>query len=223
LSVKFARIKSLDAPADFLYNVISANLEKNKTVLWLVPGGTAIAIAAKTAERLNTAKLNLSRLYISLTDERWGAPEHSDSNYSQLQLAGFMVPGSNIYNVLNGNSALEDTNMFNRWLKARIDDCDYKLGLFGMGADGHTSGILPHSKALSSTQLAEFYDGGQYIRITTTARLISRLDLAVVYSADKEKEPALIKLKQTVDPALQPVQLLKKAKELVIFNDSVGE
>jgi 6-phosphogluconolactonase/glucosamine-6-phosphate isomerase/deaminase len=92
-----------------------------------------------------------------------------------------------------------------------------------MGADGHTSGILPHSKALSSTQLAEFYDGGQYIRITTTARLISRLDLAVVYSADKEKEPALIKLKQTVDPALQPVQLLKKAKELVIFNDSVGE
>ena len=200
--------------------VINKHLDNGERVLWLIPGGSSIEVAILTAEQLTA---DLSNLTVSLTDERYGPVGHADSNWRQLQAAGLKLPGAKLQPVLNGESLERTTASYCEFLQTNFDQADYAIGLTGIGIDGHTVGIKPHSPALESQQLVCGYQAEDYQRLSITPKAIRHLDEMIVYAVGQEKWPVLEALKQNLAINEQPAQILKQVPKLIIFNDLKGE
>lgn len=215
--MRYVKISDPLPAVDYLLDVLCAHLDKGESVLWLVPGGSAIAVAAAVSQRLSHH--DVSKLYVTLTDERYGPVGHADENWQQLETAGFTLPGAQLYPVLSGANQADTTAKFADYIKEQLAARDFKIGLFGMGPDGHTAGILPGSSAVTATGLAATYDAGNYKRITLTPPAISQLDEVVVYALGDNKKQPLEALQTSLPLAEQPAQILKQVPTLTIFNN----
>ena len=204
----------------YLASVINDKLQTGKTVLWLVPGGSAIKIAAKVAKQLQPP---LNGLTVTLTDERYGSIGHADSSWSQLMAAGFSANGATLQPVLNGNSLSQTVNHYNQTLRDDLKQADFSIALAGMGPDGHIFGIKPGSPAINANEDVVGYEWDDYVRITPTLKMIKSLDEVAIYAVGEEKWPQFELLSKDINPSEQPAQLLKKLKKVIIFSDYQGE
>lgn len=213
-------IDSAEPVVRHLVNVISERLKRGELVLWLVSGGSAIAVTVAVQKKLGPNPA----LTVGLIDERYGDMGHADSNWTQLTAAGFDPSACAPLPVLQNRSLEETAQDYEIKLAAALRDSDYRIGLFGIGTDGHTSGILPGSPAAESERLVTYYQGPDYQRVTTTPQLIQQLDEAVVYAMGAAKKPALTAfLKNDLSITQQPAQALKAAKKLALYTDQTDE
>lgn len=219
--IVYRRASSVDAAGAYLAGRITELLKDNRKVLWLVPGGSAIAVAVSAAQQLTN--LDLSNLTVSLTDERYGEVGHNDSNWAQLTNQGLVLNGADLHPVLTGKPVKETIEQFNNFLRVKLDVVDATIGLFGIGADGHTAGILPGSPAVTSQAFAAGYQADPYFRITMTGPAIAKLDEAIVYAMDDSKRPVIEQLQTDVPVEQQPAQFLKQVPKLIIYNGYKGE
>ncbi len=210
--------KSLvEEAAQALANKISGKLSLGKNVLFFATGGSGMDVCIKVSEILrNQPHENLT---VTLTDERYGAIGHADSNWQQLMEKGFSLPDAKLIPVLTGDDASATANKFNQKLNGEFKKDSYKIGLFGIGADGHTAGILPHTGAVDSPDLAYTYKTEKFERITITPKAILALDEAVVYAKGEEKWKTLEDLQASRDIHDQPAQILKTVPLLTMFTD----
>jgi 6-phosphogluconolactonase/glucosamine-6-phosphate isomerase/deaminase len=219
--ITFRKLSSPDPAVDYITQALTAKLSKGKRVLWLLSGGSAIGVATAVADKL--AGQNLEKLAVTLTDERYGDLGHTDSNWRQLADAGFKLPGARMRPVLTSASFDATVINFAEILEEELDRADYRIGLFGIGPDGHTAGILPGSPAVEADDLTEGFEWTDYQRITMTPSAIECLDEAVVYAVGEAKWPTLDKLDEDVDVDEQPAQALKSVPLVTIFNDHKGD
>lgn len=217
----FKKVNSADAVTEYLSTVLTEKLSAGQKVLWLVPGGSAITVVAVVSKKLQG--LDLKNLTVTLTDERYGPVGHPDSNWLQLEQAGFSLPGARMVPVLHGHSVAETTTEFAKHLQEYCQGAAYCLGFFGMGPDGHTAGILPGSPAVTATEWAASYQVPEFLRVTMTPPAIAALSEAVVYAMGEAKAEPLANLQQELPLNEQPAQVLKKVSKLTIFNDQTGE
>lgn len=207
--------------AAYLAQTISGKLALDQKVLWFLSGGSSIELEVKAREQIESA--NLDNLTIMLFDERYGPDGHADSNWQQLQDAGFDFSGTNPLPVLKGLSLAESTEKFQDNLARELKRNDFIIATAGVGSDGHTSGLLPNCPALKSPELADCYEGPDYQRITTTPKAIAQLNEAVVGLSGEEKLAVLEKLQANVPANEMPAQLLKKLPKFIVFNDWTGD
>ena len=222
MNLKLETTANVEAAASFVFLSIMKQLEAGKRVLFFLTGGSSIAVGAKTAELLrHCEKQNLIKnLTVMLTDERYGPVGHPESNYFQLLQKGFSLPQAKIIPILTGDNRDLTTLKFKENLEREFELADYKISLFGVGADGHTSGILPGSDAVKAEDLAYGYDTPTFSRITITPQAIEKLDEAVAWVQGKDKWPTLKNLlEEDIEPSKQPAQILKKVPLLTIFTD----
>lgn len=205
--------------AQYLSRVIAEKLSQGKSVLFLVPGGSAIAVAVRVGELLSTK--DLSRLRVMLTDERFGEVGHKDSNWAQLLASGFAVPGATLFPVLRGHTLEETVRVYDKELEEEILGADFRIGLFGMGVDGHTAGILPKSTASVATNYIHGYVAEPFTRITMTPPAIAKLDVTILYAMGKDKAHAIHELREKRTIRTNPAQALKQARILTVFSDAV--
>lgn len=198
------------AAADYLTKTLLTHLQAGRKVVWLVPGGSSIAVALEVAQTQRAAEesgdCSLAHLTVSLTDERYGEVGHADSNWQQLLDGGFALPGATMIPVLTGASMTKTVENFGEALTAALRQADVSIGFFGVGADGHTAGILPNSPAVRATTPTAGYDAGHYQRITITLHVIAALDEAVVYAVGGTKWPVIKWLKGLQPQSQLPVQ-----------------
>jgi 6-phosphogluconolactonase/glucosamine-6-phosphate isomerase/deaminase len=207
-------------PASFIVKSILKQLGQGKRVLFFLTGGSGIAVGLKVSEFLKGHQVK--NLTITLTDERYGSVGHKYSNWQQFLDKGFAVTGAKIIPVLIGEDRDITTVKFNKILQQELmtpKEVQYKIGLFGVGADGHTAGILPRSSAANSEKLALGYDTPAFSRITLTPQAIEKFDEAVVWMQGEEKWKVIESLEKDIDILKQPVQVLKKIPLLTIFTD----
>src|SRR6185312_14144068 len=93
----------------------------------------------------------------------------------------------------------------------------YRLGLFGIGSDGHTAG-LPAENAPDHVELAAYYEDGSFRRISSTPATIARLDEAVVFVMGEAKHAQLDRLSKNLPVAEQSAQVLKQVPKITVFN-----
>jgi 6-phosphogluconolactonase/glucosamine-6-phosphate isomerase/deaminase len=216
--MRVCTVDTIEPVVRHLAGAISERLERGQRVLWLISGGSAIAVAVAVQKQLAPSP----DLAIGLVDERYGDMGHADSNWTQLLAAGFDPSRNTPLPVLQNKSIEETARDYEVKLKNAMQSSDYRIGLLGIGADGHTSGILPGSPAAGSQRLVDYYEGPDYRRITTTPKCIKQLDEAVVYAAGEAKKPALSMLITSDLPiAEQPAQALKAVQKLIIFTDQI--
>jgi len=219
--MQFIRISSEEPVVSYLVKTLVEHLRAGERVLWLLSGGSAIKVELEVARELLGMPLEL--LSVSLIDERYGPVSHADSNWQQLEAAGFDLPGATLLPVLVGLGRDATVAKWGSSMDELLTSAQYRLGFFGIGPDGHTSGILPNSLAVAATGVDFSYDGGGYQRITTTFTTILRLDEAVVYAVGEAKWPVLDRLNQNVALADQPAQVLKQLDKLTVFTDQPAD
>lgn len=217
----FQKISDSQPVTRYLVQLLTAYLQGGR-VLWLVPGGSSIVIAADVSRQLKPEDTN--HLTISLTDERYGDVGHPDSNWQQLMNTGFQVGNAQVLPVLTGSDMGTTTTAYGKALQEAMSSADYRVGFFGMGADGHTAGILPNSPAVHDENFAASYDAGNFKRITMTPKAITYLDETVIYAVGEEKREALLNLNlENLPLETQPAQIHKQIQKCTIFNDQIGE
>jgi len=211
----------VDDAGRFIVSSILNQLKLGKRVLFFVTGGSSISVALKVSEilREDPDQDLIQNLTIMLTDERYGPYGHTDSNWYQLVKKGFNLPGAKLIPILIGEDMTKTTEKFEAILTRELKVAEYKIGLFGVGADGHTAGILPDSIAANSSDLACSYDTPIFSRVTITGKTIEKLDEAVVWMQGEAKWKVIEDLKSNIDIIKQPVQILKRVPLLTIFTD----
>ncbi len=182
----------------------------------MVPGGSATLVASAASKAIRGVDSNL---YICLTDERPGPVDHPESNWKQLKETGFNYLSREYFEILNGQNADVETTAYSAWLNHFVSVVDFKIGLFGIGTDGHTAGILPGCNTPSGA-LAAYYKDGTRERISVTPQLIAKLDVAVVYAMGIEKKP-MLELLASGQPSDLPLICLQAAGELIVYNDQI--
>ena len=213
--MEIKRVNDIQGPAQFIANSILKHLNAGEKVLWLATGGSSIAVGVEVAKIIKEHPHQ--NLIVTLTDERYGEINHPDSNWNQLLDKGFDLPEAKLIPVLLGENRDDTTQKFNTALEGELKSADYKIGLFGIGTDFHTAGILPGSGAVFSEDLAFGYNSEKFERITITPKTIQKLDEVIVFMQGEEKEKVLKILEQNASINDQPAQILKKVPLLTIF------
>jgi 6-phosphogluconolactonase/glucosamine-6-phosphate isomerase/deaminase len=229
MSIVLKTTTDAEIAAGSLASSILKQLRSGKQVLFFATGGSSISVGAKISKILREYpdKNLMKNLTVTLTDERYGPLGHPDSNWQQLLDRGFSLPQARLIPVLTGENLSITTEKFSKALNEELmisEENKYRIGLFGIGADGHTAGILPGSKSVESLNLACGYDTPTFSRITITPKVIEKLDEAAVWAQGKDKWGVIENLLEENIPIIkQPAQILKKVPLLTIFSDMKKE
>jgi len=214
--------RPIELAADHVADVLKEHLSNGERVLWLMTGGSGIAISVLASKKLEDT--NLSKLFVTLTDERFGVLGHKDENWQQLLDMDFDLPGANLYRPLIGENTVSTATKFADWLDEKLEIADYSIGLFGLGTDGHTAGIKPHSPAVTASGLAVSYKGDDFERVTIGFSVIRQINEAILQVSGDDKRKVLHELIfDTLALDTQPAQILKEIPNLTIYSNNPKE
>lgn len=215
-------IGSAEDAAKHIAERLRTLLASGKSVLWLVSGGSNVFIQTAAMDMVpDSLSKNLT---IMPVDERYGKYNNPNSVTTKLRKAGFDPKHAEWVDILEENLDPDETvSRFNQLLAREIAIGDYFFITLGMGADGHTAGILPHSPALLNSDMAIYYKGHDFARITLCADTIAQHSDEVVLSAfGDEKHDALHKLAGKDDQReVVPAMLLREVHNTTVFNDII--
>ena len=173
-----------------------------------------------------------SSIYFFWGDERCVPPDHSDSNYrmaSEALLSKVPVPPANIFRIPAENpdpqrAAEEYAATLSRFFlsgagatKADTTPLSnlprFDLVFLGMGPDGHTASLFPHTKALQAGDqivVANYVEKFKAYRITLTAAAINNARNVAFLAAGGDKAETLKNvLEGSYQPDLYPSQLIR--------------
>lgn len=166
-----------------------------------------------------TDQINWSKVDIFFGDERCVPPDHPDSNYkmaAETLLKRVPLPGDNIYRMRGEIDPNEAAIEYGKMLKERFDDLGPDFTLLGMGDDGHTASLFPHTEALNETRhrcVAHFVKNsttGESWRITLTAPFLNRSREIFVMVAGAGKARAVTQVFEGPrEPQKFPIQLIQ--------------
>ncbi len=187
--------------------ILNAKL-KDGNVLWLLAGGSAVDYYKLMTNLLDDG-LDFSKLTISLGDERYDQnPNHNTATWPILEKTELFKlltqRGAKVFNILGGKSIDFEAEQFKLFLEESINRHSFVLSSLGVGADGHTAGIIPldSEKLFKNTYLNQGFAvghsrGGQHPnRITISPEMIMRSDRVLVYAVGEDKKPVLDILKR---------------------------
>ena len=204
--------------AHIIAEAINEKLDSGKKVLWFLSGGSVINLEVLISSKIKVPEGG--SLVVTLADERYGEIYHKNSNWFQLENSGFKITGAKLIPfLLEGKSIKETSEYISLSLINELENANYKIGIFGMGSDSHTAGILPKSEAVKSKKLICAYEAPPFERITVTPKVIKLLDEAFVYAFGEYKWPVISKLEKESSFIVEPNQILKKIPLLTIFTD----
>lgn len=218
-TMRFVKGTPQEAAADIAKR-LNELLANKRSVLWLVSGGSNIAIQTMA---INMIPDKLSKnLTIIPVDERYGLYNHATSNSAGMRKAGFDPKHAEWIDILEQNLDLErTTHVYNEFLAREIAIDDYVFATLGMGEDGHTAGILPHSPALTSADFAVSYKASDFTRLTVCAdTLAAHCDEVVLCTFGQNKLHALERLKHKDESRqIVPAMILHQIENCTVYHD----
>ncbi|MBI3652515.1 MAG: 6-phosphogluconolactonase [Acidobacteria bacterium] len=174
-------------------------------------GSTPKAMFQRLAESPFVETVPWSSIYFFWGDERCVPPDHADSNYrmtAETLLAKVPVPAENIFRIpaelADAHQAAQQyaDTLLNFFLKtldpkttAPLSNVPrFDLIFLGMGADGHTASLFPHSAALHNDTdivVANYVEKFSAHRITLTARTLNNARHVTFLVAGQDKAESL--------------------------------
>ncbi|MEK7452646.1 MAG: 6-phosphogluconolactonase [Patescibacteria group bacterium] len=231
-------IKVYESKKDALNNIsddinkkISEFKKSNTPLLFLISGGSVLEI-------LDYIKKDFlgDFMTISVLDERFDIT-NKNNNFTQLServiYKAMVFAGVNFIDtsVKYGQTKEELADFFEEELKSwngkkingRI------IAIFGVGIDGHTSGIMPFFK--DEKKFLELFEGDRWVisydasgknqyseRVTTTNTFLRRIDEAFVFVIGEEKKMALENMQKNGSVAEVPARILAEINAKVYTN-----
>jgi len=221
--ISFNRIAESPEAADIIADRLNKEAAAGKRLLWLLSGGSNIAIETAAWEAVPADKKPLSELMFC--DERFGPVDHPDSNMKQLIDAGFDPGEANLIPTLTQDDmTLEGAaSRYRNELGRAFQNADCIIAQIGMGTDGHILGILPGSPAVDAEGLVTSYHTERFDRFTMTFDALKRVTAVYAFAFGGDKRGQLETLRDKNLPLTeQPAQFLKQCGEVYVYNDQIG-
>ncbi len=200
--------------------------KRNLFSVSLSGGSTPAPLYRALAAPENRDKLKWSHIHLFWGDERHVPPEHADSNFRMVKenlLDAIPIPDENVHRVPAEMplpaAALKYEGELRAFFKGEWPRFD--LVLLGMGEDGHTASLFPHSSGLDEEQrwfIANFAPKRGEWRLTLTKKAINAARNIMVLVEGRSKADMLGKvLTGPLNPKDKPVQLIKPVDGRMIW------
>lgn len=176
-------------------------------------------------EALSKQSLPWEKIHLFWGDERYVGADHPDSNQlmaRQAWLDKIEIPAANIHAMPTtaGDPTL-DAQKYETHLQQWFELSEREFPLFdivllGIGDDGHTASLFPHTEALKvSDRLITVGQKDSQPRITFTASLINQARCVIFLVAGESKRPALSAIFAPLgDEMTYPSRLIRPQGEL---------
>ena len=176
-------------------------------------------------ETLATQNLPWEKIHIFWNDERYVTPDHPDSNEGMVRqtwLNKVAIPPTNVHPVPTdaGDPAVDagkhEDQLRDFFGVGAGEIPSFDLMLQGMGDDGHTASLFPHTEALQvHDRLVTVGNKDGQPRITFTVSLINQARCVVFFVMGANKKLALARvLAPEGDDFMYPSRLVRPQGEL---------
>lgn len=222
----FADINALAKAAADIIVSLSANASESheKFSIALSGGNTPTALFQLLATEKYSSQINWKNVFVFWSDERCVSADSNDNNshHARLDLLDHVpIRKENIFAVPVELLPAAAAEKYERTIKKffNSESPRFDLVLLGMGANGHTASLFPHTTVLHETDALVkevFVNELKMWRVTFTAALINAAKKIVFLVAGEDKA-AMLKtvLDGDYDPDNYPAQLIKNADWLV--------
>ena len=175
--------------------------------------------------------IDWNRVYIYFSDERCVPPDHPDSNFkliSDTLTEPVGIPPANVFRILGEagpEKAAADYHEKLSNFRGQQDIPVFDLALLGLGADGHTASLFPHSPALKefknfAAPAGRGPEGWERVTVTIPVFNAAKTTWFMAVGAKKAKAAQQL-IKGTYDPRQLPAQAIRPPKgELLYWLDS---
>lgn len=205
----------------FIKLAANAIEEKGKFTVALSGGNTPAAMYKLLATDFYSQQINWKKCYFFWGDERCVPLADKDNNAFNAQnilLDKVAVPKKNIFVIPVDESPVNAAIYYEATIKIffKTDKPIFDLILLGMGDNGHTASLFPHTTILheQNALVKEIYvDEIKMNRVSFTAPLINNAKHILFLVAGKGKDDMLKKvLEEEFRPEEYPAQLIKNPK-----------
>lgn len=219
----------IERSRDIIVTKIKAAMESRGQFTIALAGGST---PKPLYEALATESLPWSKIHVFWGDERYVPMTHQDSNQRmarQAWLDKIAFPDDNVHPM---NTTSDDPNQdaakheaeLRQFFQIESGFPTFDVILLGMGDDGHTASLFPHTAALSvGDRLITVGNKDGQPRLTFTVPLINQARCVLFMVAGDNKRPALEQVfAPQGDAAQYPSRLIKPQGELLWLLDQAA-
>jgi 6-phosphogluconolactonase len=217
IEVLAAREKLIERSLDLVCSQVRAAIAERGICTLVLSGGST---PKPLYEAISEQSLPWEKIHVFWGDERYVPADHPDSNQKMAREAWLdrvNIPHSNIHPIPtdSDNPALDAKKYEQQLLRffavTAGEFPTFDIVLLGIGDDGHTASLFPHTAALKvSDRLVTMGNKDNQPRITLTAPLINQARCVIFLVTGANKRPALAQIfAPTTDTMTYPASLIQ--------------
>lgn len=190
-------------------------------------GSTPQRLYRLMAAKPFSEQIDWAKVHLFWGDERCVPPDHPDSNYGMARealLAHVPIPAAQIHRIYGEDDPGEAAQAYETTLRAFFGEGLPRMDLIlmGMGDDGHTASLFPHSAALDAPPerwvVENLIPTKQVWRVTLTAHVINAAKEVMFLVSGAEKADRLNQvLNGPYRPHDLPSQLIRPASGKLLW------
>jgi 6-phosphogluconolactonase len=204
------------AAAEKIIEIANASIPQRGTFSIALSGGsTPKTLFQLLATDDYIKRIDFKNWQIYFGDERCVPPAHPDSNFRmarQALLDHVDIPPDHIHRMKGEIEPQQAAIEYGQLLKQNFGDAGPDVILLGMGDDGHTASLFPHTAALAETHhrcVANYAEKLGVWRLTMTAPFINRARQIIVMVSGAAKTQRIDQVLQgPKDPQTLPIQMI---------------
>lgn len=215
-----------EAARRFIAAAQQAIATKGKFTVALTGGSSPVNLYQLLATELFSKQVDWSKCFVFWGDERW-VPFEDDRSNARMAFETLLdhvpVPKEQIFMMWAADKSPEE---YAAEYESRIREVVGKDGVFdlillGMGDDGHTASLFPHTEVLKENEkwvVAYYLEPQQMYRITLTAPLINKA-ASIIFLVNGEKKATALKEVLEGDQNIEqfPTQLINASSGKVTW------
>lgn len=201
-----------------LESIADGLLQRGRCTLTLAGGTTPAPVYARMAVSPLAKTIAWEHVAVYFGDERCVPPDHADSNYRMAYetfLRHVAIPSASVHRIAGEQP---DPDVAARNYERLLPDALDVL-LLGMGADGHTASLFPHSSAVEERRrrvVSASRPPPSPARITITPPVIDAARTVIVLAAGAGKASAVARaLEGAFAPEELPIQFALRGTWLI--------
>ncbi len=138
-----------------------------------------------------------SKVHLFWSDERAVGPENTDSNFHMAMHAGLgkmPIPKDQIHRMQAEKDIEENALAYEQKIKEILKGRPFDLVMLGMGEDGHTASLFPHTEGLKAKNrlvIANYIPEKKTWRMTFTFECINQAENIAIYVLGASKKSTL--------------------------------
>ena len=138
-----------------------------------------------------------NKVHLFWSDERACPPDHPDSNYNMAMQAGLSkmpIPKEQVHRMRAEEKIEENASAYEQEIAAALKGRPFDLVMLGMGEDGHTASLFPHTEALKVQNrlvTANYLPEKNVWRMTFTYDCINQASNIAIYVLGASKKVTL--------------------------------